>query len=42
MVLDIVIIEQAEVLCERGFQSRVTLPDVQRVTIIRDVQQVTH
>ena len=42
MVLDIIIIEHTEVLGERWLQPRITLPDIQRVTIVCDIQQVRH
>ena len=42
VVLDIVVVEQAEVLGERGFQTRVTLFDVQGIGVVGDVEQVGH
>ena len=42
MVLNIVVIEQAEILGERRFQSGITLTNVQRVAVIGNIQQVAH
>ena len=42
VVLDIVVIEQSETLRERGFQSCITLTNIQRVGVISDVEQVGH
>ena len=40
MILHEVVVEQSEVLSERWLQARVTLRDVQRVAVIRDVKQL--
>ena len=40
--LGIVVVEDTQVLGERGFQSWVTLADVQRVAIVGDIEQVAH
>ena len=40
MVLHEIVVEQSEVLGERWLQARVTLRDVQRVAVIRDVKQL--
>ena len=42
VLLEIVVVEQVEVLTERGLQSRVTLRDVQGVAVVGDVEQVAH
>ena len=42
MGLHVVIVEQAEILSERGLQTRVTFLDVQRVAVVGDVEQVGH
>ena len=42
MALYIVIIEQAQRLCERRLQSRITPADVQRVAVVLDVYQIGH
>ena len=42
MVLDVVVVEQLEVLGERGFQASITLSDVQRVRVVLDIEKVSH
>ena len=42
MGLHVVVVEDTEVLRERGLQTRVTPLDVQRVAVIDDVEQVAH
>ena len=42
VVLYICIVEQAEVVGKRGFQSRVTHSDIERVAVIYDIYQVAH
>ena len=42
MSLHVVVVEDTEVLRERGLQTRVTPLDVQRVAVIDDVEQVAH
>ena len=42
MLLEIVVIEQLEILSERGLQTRVTLLDVQLVAVVGDIKQVAH
>ena len=40
--LHVVVVEETEVLRERGFQSRITNLDVQRVAVVNDLKQVAH
>ena len=42
MCLHVVVVEDTEVLRERGLQTGVTPLDVQRVAVIDDVEQVAH
>ena len=42
MALHVIVVEDTEVLRERGLQSRVTFLDVQGVAVIDDVEQVAH
>ena len=42
IALCVVVVEEAEVLSERGLQTRVTLTDVHRVAVVGDVEQVAH
>ena len=42
MVLNVVVVEQAEVLRERGLQSGVTSLDVEGVGVVDNVEQVAH
>ena len=42
IALGIVVVEDTQVLSERGLQARVTLTDVQWVAIVGDIEQVVH
>ena len=42
VLLEVVVVEEVEVLTERGLQTRVTFLDVQGVAVVGDVEQVAH
>ena len=42
VLLEVIVVEEVEILRERGLQTRVTTRDAQRIAIVDDIKQVAH